>query len=216
MKKVWPGWQRGVREGQNIAQNGPCFWLWSPLEAPKWVRDPGDGLKSIRESWGDHLGSISGSWTHLGASWGLRSQKWGPYLAKFGPSLTPPANLVKKISSKMACTGVPHIVLHVLCSTRTSGGCFRPFEVRFRGIFWPFCLGDFFYINKGPKCPQIWFQRAHNTPQRCELNIKHVVLYVGHLYKPFWTKKVWPGWQEGVREGQNVAKNAPPTIIEMA
>ena len=27
----------GVREGQNIAQNGPRFWLWSPLEAPKWV-----------------------------------------------------------------------------------------------------------------------------------------------------------------------------------
>ena len=34
----------GVREGQNIAQNGPCFWLWSPLEAPKWVKDPGNGL----------------------------------------------------------------------------------------------------------------------------------------------------------------------------
>ena len=27
-------------------------------------------------------------------------------------------------------------------------------------------------------------------PQRCKLNIKHVVLYVGHLYKPFWTKKI--------------------------
>ena len=55
-----------------------------------------------------------------------------------------------------------------------------------------------------------------NCPQWCELNIKHVVLYVGHLYKPFGTKKVWPGWQEGFREGRNVAKNAPPTIIEMA
>ena len=50
----------GVREGQNIAQNGPRFWLWSPLEAPKWVKDPRNGLKSIRGSWGDHLGSISG------------------------------------------------------------------------------------------------------------------------------------------------------------
>ena len=26
---------------------------------------------------------------------------------------------------------------------------------------------------------------------------KHVVLYVGHLYKPFWTKKCLPGWQGG-------------------
>ena len=27
--------------------------------------------------------------------------------------------------------------------------------------------------------------------------MKHVVLYVGHMYKPFWTKKIWPGRQEG-------------------
>ena len=27
--------------------------------------------------------------------------------------------------------------------------------------------------------------------------MKHVVLYVGHMYKPFWTKKIWPGWQGG-------------------
>ena len=29
-----------VKIGQNIAQNWPRFWLWSPLEAPKWVKDP--------------------------------------------------------------------------------------------------------------------------------------------------------------------------------
>ena len=92
--------------------------------------------------WGPFLGS----WTHLGASRGLRSQKWGPYLAIFGPSLTPPANPVKFFWSKMACTGVPHIVLHVSCRTRTSGGCFWPSEVRFRGILalsraW-FCNGQ--------------------------------------------------------------------------
>ena len=29
-------------------------------EAPKWVKEPGNGLKSIRGSWEDHLGSISG------------------------------------------------------------------------------------------------------------------------------------------------------------
>ena len=56
------------RQQLKKATYGPSFWLLSPLEAPRWVRDHGDGLKSIRESWGDHLGSISGSWTHLGAS----------------------------------------------------------------------------------------------------------------------------------------------------
>ena len=36
------------------------FWLQSLLETPKWAMDPRNGLKSIRGSWGDHLGSISG------------------------------------------------------------------------------------------------------------------------------------------------------------
>ena len=56
---------RGVREGQNMAQNAPYaikkmaqIWLWSPLETPKWVRDPENGLKPIRGSWGDNLGSF--------------------------------------------------------------------------------------------------------------------------------------------------------------
>ena len=30
--------------------------------------------------------------------------------------------------------------------------------------------------------------------------MKHVVLYVGHLYKLFWTKKIWPGWQGGSKK----------------
>ena len=30
--------------------------------------------------------------------------------------------------------------------------------------------------------------------------MKHVVLYVGHLYKLFWTKKNWPGWQGGSKK----------------
>ena len=47
----------------------------------------------------------------------------------------------------MACTGVPLIELHVLSSTRTSGGYFRPTEVRFRGIL--ALSGDYFlYIYK--------------------------------------------------------------------
>ena len=59
-QKNLTGLAGGVREGQNFAPNGPRFWLLSPLEAPKCVQDPGNGLKSIRGSWGDHLGSISG------------------------------------------------------------------------------------------------------------------------------------------------------------
>ena len=37
----------GVREGQNMAQNGPLLWLRSPLEAPKWVKDPGNGPRMV-------------------------------------------------------------------------------------------------------------------------------------------------------------------------
>ena len=47
---------------------------------------------------------------------------------------TPPANPVNLFWSKMACTGVAHIVLHVSCWTRTSGGYFWSSKVRFRGI----------------------------------------------------------------------------------
>ena len=36
------------------------FWPWSPLEASEWVNDPGNGLKSIKGSWRDHFGGISG------------------------------------------------------------------------------------------------------------------------------------------------------------
>ena len=36
------------------------LWPRSLLEAPKWVKDPGNGLKSIRGSCRDHFGGISG------------------------------------------------------------------------------------------------------------------------------------------------------------
>ena len=62
----------------------------------------------------------------------------------------PPANLVKLSWSKMACTGVPHIVLHVLCSTRTSGGYYEPSEIRFEGI-----LALYLYKRNRPKGPKI-------------------------------------------------------------
>ena len=123
-QKKLTGLAGGISEGRNIAPNGLRFWLLSPLEAPKWIQDPGNGLKSIRGSWGDRSGPFQGSLTHLGASKGLRSQKRGPIWAIFGPSLTPPANPVKFFWSKMACTCVPHIVLHVSCRTCTSGGVF--------------------------------------------------------------------------------------------
>ena len=42
----------------------------------------------------------------------------------------------------MACTGVPHIVLHVSCRTRTSGGIFGPLKSDL-GVFWPFRGTDF-------------------------------------------------------------------------
>ena len=50
----------------------------------------------------------------------------------------------------MACTGVPHIVLHVLCSTRTSGGYYEPSEIRFEGI-----LALYLYKRNRPKGPKI-------------------------------------------------------------
>ena len=42
--------------------------------------------------------------------------------------------------------------------------------------------------RKGQNTPKSDFRRPIMPPQRCKLNIKHVVLYVGHLYKPFWKK----------------------------
>ena len=50
----------------------------------------------------------------------------------------------------MACTGVPHIVLHVLCSTRTSWGYHKPSEIRFEGI-----LALYLYKRNRPKGPKI-------------------------------------------------------------
>ena len=55
---------RGVREGQNMAQNGPClyvyFWLRSLPEAPKWVKDPRNGPQMAPLPAPDWFESISG------------------------------------------------------------------------------------------------------------------------------------------------------------
>ena len=85
----------------------------------------------LDSKWSPQL-PVLGSLAHLGVSRGLRSHKRGSFWVVFSPPLTPPANPVKIFWSKMACTCVPHIVLHVSCRTRTSGGYFRPSEVRFR------------------------------------------------------------------------------------
>ena len=50
--------------------------------------------------------------------------------------------------------------------------------------------------QKGQNTPKSDFG-GPKTPQRCEFDMKHVLLYVGHMYKPFWTKKIWLGWQGG-------------------
>merc|ERR1711952_1681 len=71
---------------------------------------------------------FQGSLTHLEASGQLQSQ----IQAILGQILTfpdPPCQLGQLKWSQMACTGVPQIVLHILCSTRTYWGHFRPCKV---------------------------------------------------------------------------------------
>ena len=74
----------GVREGQNMAQNAAhavnpiqnC-WLWSPVEAPKWLKDTRNGPQIISPI---DLSLFPGSLTYLGASRGLQSQKFCIYI----------------------------------------------------------------------------------------------------------------------------------------
>ena len=62
----------------------------------------------------------------------------------------------------MACTGVLHIVLHVLCPIRPSGNHFRPSKVSFSAVFAVLC--DLFYkaktrvFKKGHFPQQIWLK----------------------------------------------------------
>ena len=60
------------------------------------------------------------------SKYGQKLPHIAPYCSVFWPSLTPTVNPVKSLLFKMVCTCVPHIVLHVLSSTSTSGGYFRP------------------------------------------------------------------------------------------
>ena len=64
---------------------------------------------------------------------------------------------------------------------------------------------------KGPKYPWIWLQRAKNAPQRCELNIKHVVLYVGKPVQAISDPKKIDRFGREVKKGKNMAQNGEPS-----
>ena len=87
---------------------------------------------------GNIWGPFQGSFTHLGTSRGLRSQTFCIciYLSEdhSGPYFDLPCQPGQLFWSKMASTGVLHIVQHLLSSSRTSLGYFRPSEVRFSAI----------------------------------------------------------------------------------
>ena len=91
----------------------------------------GNGLKSIRGSWGGHLGSISGVLDLFRGLYRAQKPKTRPIQGKILTFPDPPANLVKFFWSKMACTGVPQIVLHISYSTPAYWGHFRPCKVSF-------------------------------------------------------------------------------------
>ena len=114
--KIWLGWQGGSGNEKSAKdpKNGPylsgppnCLWLI-------WV------LSGVLDPFG-------------GPSRALKPN-WGHFLGRFWPSLSPPANQVRFLWSKMGRTHVPHKVLHISSWTRTYWGHLRPSEV----IFWSF------------------------------------------------------------------------------
>ena len=98
----------------------------SHLKINKTIRN---GLKSIRGSCADQLGSISGV---------IDKAKFKPFWGRFWPSLSPPANSVNFSWSQMACTGVPQIVLHILLTDGQTN----------EGIPRPLCLFSILYLSK--------------------------------------------------------------------
>ena len=71
---------------------------------------------------------------------------------------------------------------------------FQEIKIRPFKDFEKMCFLCFYIIKsmarKGYFGPKSDFRGSKIPPQRCEINMKHVVLYVGHMYKPFWTKKI--------------------------
>ena len=114
----------------------------------------------------------------------------------------------------MACTGVPHIVLHVLCSTRTSGGYYEPSEIRFEGI-----LALYLYKRnrpKGPKIPLNLTSEGLKYPPEVRVEHKTCSTICGTPVQDILDEIFLTRLAGGVREGQNMAQNAPYAIKKMA
>ena len=62
---------RGGQGRYKYCQIWASFLASKPSRAPKWVHDPGNGLKSIRGNWGDHFCPLK---SDLGLFWPF----WGP------------------------------------------------------------------------------------------------------------------------------------------
>ena len=110
----------------------------------------------------------------------------------------------------MACTGVPHIVLHVLCSTRTSGGYYEPSEIRFEGI-----LALYLYKRnrpKGPKIPLNLTSEGLKYPPEVRVEHKTCSTICGTPVQAILDENFLTRLAGGVREGQNMAQNAPYAI----
>ena len=128
-------WGQGRKKS---AQEMASVWLRSPPEAPKCSKDPWNGpyvAPLTASSWFEF---ISGVLDPFRGTWSALKPNWGHFLGRLWPSLTPPANQVWFLWSKMGRTCVPHKVLHILCSTRIYWEHFRPSEVfgRFEPILY--------------------------------------------------------------------------------
>ena len=147
-------------------------------------------------------GAVGGSiWVHFRVHWPIwgpldgSKAKFRPFWGRFWPSLTPHANSVKSLWSQMACTGVPHIVLHILCSTRTCWGHFRPSKVSYFGRFGPirrtiWNIGKLGYLFR-----PLWadFFKLHiQTPHSKSSNLAETELLIFFVEKKLsWWPKCW-------------------------
>ena len=115
--------------------NHPENWQWfgkirtvlKPSGKLAMIRKNPDIFETVRKI-DNHL-EKSGQFWNRPENW-----LWSGKIRIVLEVLWPPCKPSQLFWSKMASAGVPHIVLHVLCSTRTSGGYLRPSEVRFRAI----------------------------------------------------------------------------------
>ena len=141
------------------------FWLGRPIDKRSMqlkcilqdlFRDtPLDCIKRIWISGNFFAFFDSASWVHILGHWLI----WGPLegsiaklRADYDLSWPHPANSVKFLWSQMACTDVSHIILHILCWTRTYWGHFRPCKNSFSALaersslllrqceFWKYCF----------------------------------------------------------------------------